>query len=192
MVPVKVSKEQIQLPPPVKDGAVSLEKAIALRRSVRGFVSEPLAQYQLAQILWAAQGITDVRRRRRAVPSAGATYPLKIFIACGKNGVEGVPAGIYQYSADTHSLIPRYQADVRLDLAQAALNQEFISEAPLIIVICAVYEWTETSYGKRAERYVHMEVGHAGQNIYLRQQRSGWGQRQWVLFMMNWSGKSYS
>ena len=54
-----------------------------------------------------------------------------------------------------------------MELARAALGQEYICEAPVDIVICAVYERTTIIYGARGERYVHMEVGHAGQNIYL-------------------------
>ena len=75
--------------------------------------------------------------------------------------------GIYHYDIDAHSLTRHYDEDVRLELARAALNQEFIYQAPVDIVICALYGRTLGRYGARGERYVHMEVGHAGQNIYL-------------------------
>jgi len=101
------------------------------------------------------------------VPSAGATYPLEIFIACGSNCIEGIDAGIYHYDIDSHSLTLHYEGDVRLALARAALDQEFIYEAPVDIIICALFERTGRRYGSRGERYVYMEVGHAGQNIYL-------------------------
>ncbi len=101
------------------------------------------------------------------MPSAGATYPLEVFVVCGSNGIERIADGIYHYDIDSHSLTQHHKGDVRLALARAALNEESIYQAPVDIVICAVYERTATRYGARAERYVHMEVGHAGQNICL-------------------------
>ncbi len=157
----------IQLPSPSQKGSVSLEEAIARRRSIRDFTPQPLSQSQLSQILWAAGGITNTRGRYRAVPSAGATYPLESFIVCGSNCIGGIGAGIYHYNIDSHSLTLCYEGDARLALARAALDQEFIYEAPVDIIICAIFEWTGLRYGSRGERYVHIEVGHAGQNIYL-------------------------
>ena len=157
----------IHLPPPSQKGSVSLEEAIARRRSIRDFTPQPLSQSQLSQILWAAGGITDTRGRYRTVPSAGATYPLESFIVCGRNSIEEIDAGIYHYNIDSHSLTLHYEGDVRLALAGVASNQEYIYEAPVDIVICALFERTGLRYGSRGERYVHMEVGHAGQNIYL-------------------------
>jgi len=158
---------QIYLPPPSQKGTATLEEAIAQRRSIRDYTHEPLSQSQLSQILWSAQGITDMRRKCRAVPSAGATYPLEIFVACGRDAVEKMADGIYHYNIDNHSLNLQHKGDVRPQLAKAALSQEFIYEAPIDIVICALYQRTAMRYGSRGERYVHMEVGHAGQNIYL-------------------------
>jgi len=157
----------IYLPPPSQKGKISLEEAISRRRSIREFASEPVSQSQLSQILWAAQGISDTQWKYRTAPSAGATYPLEIFVVCGRDGTEGMDDGIYHYIIADHCLTLLHKGDVRSDLAEAALNQEFICEAPLDIVLCALYQRTAFSYGSRGERYVHIEVGHAGQNIYL-------------------------
>ena len=146
---------------------MSLEEAIARRRSVRDFTPQPVSQTQLSQILWATQGITDSSWEYRTVPSAGATYPLEVFVVCGQNSIEELDEGIYHYHIDSHSLTLHHKGDVRSELARAALSQQFIYEAPLDIVICAEYERTLRRYGSRGERYVHIEVGHAGQNIYL-------------------------
>jgi SagB-type dehydrogenase family enzyme len=165
----------IKLPSPWLKGNVSLEETILRRRSVRRYRREPLLLSQLSQILWSAQGITGTRGFR-AAPSAGATYPLEIFMFVGKQGViaseakqalKELQAGIYHYEADSHSLILHKPADLRPDLARATLNQEFVIEAPVDIVICALYHRTSYRYGKRGERYVHMEVGHVGENIHL-------------------------
>ncbi len=166
---------QIYLPAPSQKGGMSLAEAIARRTSIRDFTPQTISQLQLSQILWAAQGASDTSWNRRAVPSAGATFPLEVFIACGGNGIEGIADGIYHYNTGSHSLTRHHEGDVRLELARAALDQEFIYEAPLDIVICAVYERTLRRYGTRGERYVHMEVGHAGQNIYLHATALGLG-----------------
>jgi SagB-type dehydrogenase family enzyme len=156
----------VKLPPPELKGKVSLEEAIAKRRSVRRYRQEPLTLFQLSQILWSAQGITG-RGELRAAPSAGATYPLEILAVMGKQAVGEIEAGIYLYEADSHSLVCSRRGDFRRELASAALDQEFIASAPVDIVICAIYTRTSYTYGRRAERYVHMEVGHVGENIHL-------------------------
>lgn len=169
----------IKLPPPQLKSKVSLEETIAKRRSVRKYGTEPLTLVQISQILWAAQGITGAGKLR-ATPSAGATYPLEIFVFIGKQAViviaseakqslsgEELPAGIYHYEVDSHSLSLHRPGDLRRDLARAALDQGFIANAPMDIVVCALYPRTSYRYGRRGERYVHMEAGHVGENIHL-------------------------
>jgi len=170
---VNAQPGQIYLPSPNLSGRVSLEEAISRRRSIRNFRPEAVSEQELSQLLWSGQGILD--RERRAVPSAGATYPLEIFIACGKNSVTKLDAGVYYYHPHSHSLRLHYKGDIRLELKRAALDQDFIYQAPLNIIICAIYERTEKHYGSRGERYVHIEVGHAGQNIYLQAEALGLG-----------------
>ena len=157
----------ISLPPPSRKGGMSLSEAIAKRRSARDFTPEPISRSQLSQILWATQGISDTLGERRTVPSAGGTYPLEIFAACGNTSVEKISAGVYRYDPSSHSLTLQHEGDVRLELSQAALDQEYVYQAPLDIVICATSERTARSYGARGERYIYVEVGHAGQNLYL-------------------------
>jgi SagB-type dehydrogenase family enzyme len=166
---------RIILPSPRLKGEISLEEAILRRRSVRRFRRQPLDLSHLSQILWSAQGVTGTRGFR-TTPSAGATYPLEIFAIIGKQGVihgereqasEELPAGIYHYEPESHSLSLHRATDLRPDLARASLDQEFIVEAPVVVVICALYDRTSSRYGRRAERYVHMEVGHAAENIHL-------------------------
>jgi SagB-type dehydrogenase family enzyme len=164
--------EQLKLPPPQEKGGMPLSEAIARRRSLRRFISEPLSLEQISQLLWATQG-KNRGNRFRTVPSAGATYPLEVFLLCGRNSVKGLPEGIYHYNIESHSLTQFYRVDARLDLARAALAQAFIEEAPVDIVICAEYERIEWRYHGRAARYVHFEVGHAGQNIYLQAEALG-------------------
>lgn len=163
----------IALPKPITKGDVSLEEAIALRRSVRNFPPCPITKKQLSQLLWSAQGITDGQFRRRAVASAGAIYPLEIFVACGKNSAKGLEAGVYHYDVFKHTLTLIKEGDMRPDMAVVASQQRFIHQAPLDIIICADYERTLSRYGERGYRYVHMEAGHASQNIYLEAAATG-------------------
>lgn len=162
---------EIALPKAVRTGKLPVEEAIARRRSVRDYGDEPVALGELSQLLWAAQGITGERGFKRAAPSAGAKYPLEIFVAAGN--VDGLGAGLYRYMPKTHSLITVRTGDARGSLWQAGLYQECIRNAPLDIVITAIYERTMEKYGQRGIRYVHMEVGAVAENIYLEAESLG-------------------
>lgn len=161
-----MTESSIRLPSPSTSGKTSLEEAISKRRSVRRFGAQPLSLQQLSQILWSAQGITDTRGRR-AVPSAGATYPLELFVVVGEQTVESLKAGIYHYQVASHSLKPHLNGDLRHTLAEAALSQRFIANCPANIIVCAIFPRTAHRYGSRGNRYVHMEAGHMGQNVSL-------------------------
>jgi len=155
------------LPTPAVSGDVSLEAALAGRRSVREFSDRPLAAAELGQLLWAAQGITDPRGYRTA-PSAGALYPLEIYVATA--------GGLYHYQPARHALAVVGGSDVRQALYEAALRQEAVSRAPAVFVIAAVYERTAVKYGaERSPRYVHLEAGHAAQNVLLQAVALGLG-----------------
>lgn len=156
--------DMIQLPEPKLDSDKSLEAAVNARRSRRVFADRAITVEQLGQILWCAQGVTDPKGHR-AAPSAGATQPLEAYAVVGK--VEGLEPGFYHYLPESHSLERVKEGDLRAQLAAAALSQQFIAKAPATVVIAAEYERTAARYGGRTERYVHMEIGHVGQNVYL-------------------------
>ncbi|MEM3138325.1 MAG: SagB/ThcOx family dehydrogenase [Thermofilaceae archaeon] len=173
--------EVIHLPPPKKITEMSVEESILHRRSVREFAVDPLKFEHFSMILWSAFGITEPRQELRASPSAGATYPMEVYVVVGEKSVEikgglYLEAGVYKYDPFTHSIKLMKKGDFRRDLASAALGQQWVEEAPINIVICAVFERTTRVYGKRGEiRYVPMEVGHAGQSIYLMSTALGYG-----------------
>lgn len=146
------------MPEPRLESELSLEEAIARRRSVREFTEESLSREEISQLLWAAQGITDPRGLRSA-PSAGALYPLELYVATSE--------GAYHYLPRGHALQVVGEEDRRPDLWEAGLKQGALQEAPAIFVVTAVYQRTEAKYGERAERYVKLEAGHAAQNILL-------------------------
>ena len=154
----------IDLPKPRYDSDVSLEQSLIQRRSIRSYTSEPLTLLEVAQLLWAAQGVTDHRGFRTA-PSAGALYPLELYVVAGD--VQDLNPSVYRYKPDEHQLVRTVAGDKRAELADAALGQHFIGEGAIVIVFTAVYERTTGKYGDRGIRYVHMEVGHAAQNLCL-------------------------
>ena len=151
--------EEIILPEPDLDGDFSLEEALGKRRSVRNFSGHELEQEQISQLLWAAQGITQESTGYRTTPSAGALYPLEIFLVKSD--------GVYHYLPEGHKLAKLLNEDLRNKLAEGSLFQGFIAAAPASIVIAAVYGRTTSKYGDRGIRYVHMEAGHCCQNILL-------------------------
>lgn len=162
-----------KLPEPATAGEVSVEEAISSSRSVRGYSERTLSPAQLGQILWAAQGVVGPQGRRRTAPSAGATYPMEIHVAVGKRGVDGVDPGIYRYDPSSHAIEKQDEGDLRSRITSAALGQEFLSQAPVDLLIAANYERTTGHYGERGRRYVHMEAGHIGQNVYLQARALG-------------------
>ncbi len=153
-----------ELPEPRYDGDMSVEQGLLQRRSIRSFADESLTLQELAQLLWATQGVTDTRGFRTA-PSAGATYPLELYAVVGH--VDELSPGVYRYQPDEHRLHRTIEGDMRARLADAALGQRFVAEAAVMFVFTAVYERTTTRYGDRGVRYIHMEAGHAAQNLYL-------------------------
>ncbi|MBP7703002.1 MAG: SagB/ThcOx family dehydrogenase [Candidatus Hydrothermae bacterium] len=161
----------IKLPDPVKDSKFSVERAINERRSIRTYKDAPLTLKEVSQLLWASQG--TVASGRRAAPSAGATYPLEIFFVAGN--VEGLKPGLYRYKNKEHSLELIREGDFRKPISDRALRQDMILKAPATIVVSAVFERTRARYGTRAERYVHMEAGHVGENIMLQATALGLG-----------------
>jgi SagB-type dehydrogenase family enzyme len=163
MSPAPPSKT-IMLPKPRYAGDVSVEQALQARRSVRSYKDDPLDMAEISQILWSAQGITSARGFRTA-PSAGALYPLEIYVIAGN--IKDLPSGIYKYRPRDHALLEIVSGDRRSDFSRAALHQSSIKKAPVVILLCAVYERTTGKYGQRGIRYVHMEVGHAAQNVCL-------------------------
>lgn len=176
-----MSEEQvtIALPQPRFDSDYSIEKALLRRRSIRSYSRKALSLLELAQLLWSCQGISKVESwgrigrgmqlRYRTTPSAGALFPLEVFVTVKR--VEGVEPGLYHYLPGPqeveHSLELVARGEKSEDLAHAALGQSAITEAAANIIIAGVIERTAAKYGLRARQYVLLEVGHAAQNVCL-------------------------
>jgi SagB-type dehydrogenase family enzyme len=150
----------MDLPPPRTDSHTSIEEALRQRRSVRSFAETPLTAAETSQLLWAAQGVTEPQLGLRSAPSAGALYPLEIYL--------GTADGVVHYVPHRHAIRRHSKQDIREDLYRAALRQDPVRDAPAVFIFVAVMTRTARKYGEeRAPRYAYMEVGHATQNLLL-------------------------
>jgi SagB-type dehydrogenase family enzyme len=159
--------DTIRLPAVPAKGAISIEEAIWLRRSVRGFSEESPSVDAVSRLLWAAQGITDPKNGLRSAPSAGATYPLEIFLATGEY--------VARYVPDKHCLVVTMRGDMRKALVAAAFDQNWFEKAPLVFIFTAVVKRTADRYDERANLYVPVEVGCASENLMLEAAALGLG-----------------
>jgi SagB-type dehydrogenase family enzyme len=160
----EAEKAMIKLPEPRHKSYVSLEETLVKRRSIRDYTHEPLALEEVSQLMWAAQGITSDWGGRTS-PSAGALYPLEVYVIVGN--VKGLAAGVYRYMQKRHELVMVSEGDIRSALADAALGQGPVKHGAVDIVLTSVYDRTTRKYGDRGIRYVLIEIGHVAQNISL-------------------------
>ena len=168
-------EQLVELPEVSRESKMSVEESLEARRSVREFSEEGLSIDEIGQLVWAAQGITEPARGFRTAPSAGALYPLEVYVVTDKSRDEELESGVYRYLPNEHSLKKIIEEDKREELYEAALRQDSIREAPVSIVITSVYERVTQRYGDRGEIYAHIEVGHVAQNIYLQVESLGLG-----------------
>ena len=170
-----LSEEEIKLPSPQLEGKMSVEEALARRRSRRAFKDYSLTIEQVSQLLWSAQGITEERKGFRTAPSAAALYPLDIYLVVGKDKVEDLKAGVYHYNPRQHSLTIILEEDQRRELARACIDENFIEDAPVSLIITAEFSRTTNKFGKKGIYFVYMEAGHVAQNVYLQVESLGLG-----------------
>lgn len=148
-----------KLPPPRRVGAISLETCLERRRSIRSFTEEPLSLEHISQLLWAGQGMSGSEGLRTA-PSAGARYPVELYLVLAD--------GVFHYEPGSHTITLVHAGDVRHRLYGATGEQEAVLEAPATLVFAVIEARTQSRYGRqRGERYVHLDVGHAAQNVLL-------------------------
>lgn len=160
--PVQAKKAKvvrIKLPAAQTTSKMSLEEALLSRRSRRKVSPKALPMATVGQLLWAAQGITLPNKGFRTAPSAGARYPLRLYVL--------LPTGLWSYEPKGHSLLQKSSRDLRKALWEHVYSRPWLDNAPAMFLIAADYRRTEEKYGKKARRFVHIEAGHAGQNLLL-------------------------
>lgn len=165
------------LPPATVTSNMSVDQAIRSRRSVRTYSTTSLTLQDVSQLLWASQGITDTDRNYRTAPSAGHVFPMEMYLVTGNNSVQGLGAGIYHYNPFNHTLEKIAEGDLRYNLSQAAHQQKWVETAPISMVITGNYQKMKEKYPDEriSTRFVDIEAGHIGENIYLEAVAHGMG-----------------
>jgi SagB-type dehydrogenase family enzyme len=165
--------KMVKLPQPRFKSNSSVEQTLGNRRSRRNYTYDPISLSDISQLCWAAQGITDIQKGFRTAPSAGGLYPIEIYVVVGNSNIE---SGAYHYSPEEHTLVLVKHGDLREQLYKAALDQKWVKEGAIDLVITGVFSRTTSKYGTRgSERYVWMEAGHVAENIYLQAEALGLG-----------------
>ncbi len=155
----------IVLNKPIYEGTKSLEECIYNRKSIRSFRDTEIKLSKISQLLWSAQGKNC---SKRTVPSAGAIYPLEIYIN-DKN------KGFFYYNIKKNNLELKTDKNLAYHIVKYAYNQQYLIDAPINIILAADYTKTCNIYGERGIRYVHFEIGHCAQNIHLQAVALGLG-----------------
>jgi len=154
---------------------MSAEEAISRRRSIREYLRKPIALDRLSQVLWAAQGVTDLQGGHRASPSPGAKYTLELYVFVREGGVMRLPAGVYHYEPTAHSITRIKPGDQTLALQSAARDQEQVGQAAATIVVTSIFNRATPKYGERGIQYSIQESACAGENIYIQSVALGLG-----------------
>jgi SagB-type dehydrogenase family enzyme len=157
--------KRIHLTQELTQKGLTVEKAIANRRSQRDFTDEIMSLAELSHLLYYSSGITDKHQGLRAAPSAGATYPIEVYAIV--NNVDGLAKGTYHYLIESHELELLREGDFRNEMSRAALQERMFKQANVIVALSAVFQRTRQRYRERAERYICLEAGHIAQNTYL-------------------------
>jgi len=166
--------KKIPLPPikNIPENPKTFDNVIASRRTVRTFNDAPLTQEEFSTILYQSYGITGElslpgggTQKWRASPSGGALYPAEIYL--GIRRVDQIDPGIYHYNVQDHALELLTEGDLTEEFYQVCCDQEYVKRAAVIFFISGVFQRTKRKYSERGYRYVLLDVGHLGQNIYL-------------------------
>lgn len=148
---------------------MDLRTAIEQRRTIRTYWDQPLTLEELSYLLWASQGVKHISNRpstARTVPSAGARHAFETLVLV--NRVDGLKPGLYRYLAIEHELLQlTLDAEINSRITKAALEQSQIATSAVTLIWVAVVERMFWRYMERGYRYLHLDAGHACQNLSL-------------------------
>ena len=172
---LSTSPEFVSLPQPTMEGGLNIWKTMQNRRSIRDYSKDPLSLRELASLLWATQGITKkaLAPWYRTAPSAGALHPIDTYLIV--NRVKELESGVYLLHPMAFGLEKKRNGDYSSRIAAAALDQEVARAAAVVFVWVAVIHRSRQKYQQRAYRYIYLDCGHIGQNLYLAATSMGLG-----------------
>jgi SagB-type dehydrogenase family enzyme len=164
-------RTRIQLPDPLVLPQ-SLMEIILLRRSRRQYSESGMHLKELSTILFYSAGINGgipaygfSRIPLRMFPSSGGLQSTEIYLVI--NSVENLESGLYHYQPDGHCLELLGKAEFKSELKEICLGQPYVEQAAVVIIFTGFYERLRWKYGERSYRYVCMDAGFCGQNVYL-------------------------
>lgn len=167
----KKGEQIISLPAPkdIRLGHVDLKEVLEKRSSIRSYSNKSLTLEELSWLLWSCQGVKEVVARSatlRTVPSAGARHPFETYLLV--NAVEGLELGLYRFMAIEHKLaVVNLEKGIVDRVVEACYRQRFVKTCAVTFLLSAVVYRTCWRYGERGYRYMHLDAGHACQNLYL-------------------------
>lgn len=166
---------RVALPEPDSADGITVEQAIARRRSTRSYAAEPLSLPELSRLLRMSAGINGERygNRLRAAPSSGALFPIEVY--CVAQNVDGLEPGVYHYGVLGHELALLRGGDFRGEVVRQGLAQEFLGQAGVVLFMTVIFQRMRWKYQDRTYRYGLIEAGHIGQNVYLAATSMGLG-----------------
>ena len=161
--------QKVKLPENIPLLKISLSKVLLERRSERNFLGKPTNAACVGTLLFYSSGIIPGVKQwnstRRFYPSAGARYPLEVYLSIGN--VKGLKNGLYHYNVRDHSLDVLWQKENVNKMIARLTNQDWVVGSNIIILITSVFQRTQIKYGDRGLRHIFLEGGHLAQNIYL-------------------------
>ncbi len=167
------SPQRVILPDPDDLPGLRLDEAIEQRRSRRHYSTEPLTLTELSRLLHAASGITAPGQGLRAAPSAGALYPIETYVVV--HNVVNLEPGLYHYAVAEHALEQLRNENLSTEMVVAGIGQEMLGQASVCFILSAIFQRTRWKYRERSYRYILLETGHIGQNLYLAATSMGLG-----------------
>ncbi len=148
----------------------NLLELLLRRKSARVYTGEALSLLQLSFLLWATQGVKDIRGKKyatlRTVPSGGARHGFETYLLV--QNVQGLQPGKYHYLAVEHQLefLGRVE-DASQTISASLEGQSWAAKASVVFYWSFVPYRCEWRYGVFAHRVALIDAGHVGQNLYL-------------------------
>lgn len=139
------------------------------RRSRRNFTRVPVTKRELSLLLKYSCGITGPLgdgRNRRAQPSGGARFPIEVYpIVFRASG--DLAAGLYHYDVKNHQFVVLWEREFTDDDIGELFTYPWMKDAAIAFVMTSMFWKSQHKYGERGYRYILLEAGHIGQNLYL-------------------------
>lgn len=157
--------DEVLMPQPQLNKNISLRDIIVKRTSKRAFAKTPLSLKQLSTLLYYSSGLknTSDPDKGRFYPSAGARYPLEIYLLSVNTEI---PNGLYHYYLKNHSLEVLFPMK-NINVFQYIAPQKWVKNVGCIIFTTAIFPRTTMKYGQRGYRHVLTESGALLQNLLL-------------------------